>query len=169
MSDRSLRVQTIALWREHNPALNTSPMEIVAQLKHISSLLEVAVEPVYAEAVLTAAEVELLVPLRYADEAVTAIRLAELLGMSRAGVSKTLANLERREMISRTTNPADRRSALIALSDAGICAVDDVFPRELEAHARLLGGLGKDRNKVLAALAHLAATLESQLPPSEGR
>lgn len=169
MSDPSLRAQTIALWREHNPALNTSPMEIVAQIKHISSLLEVAVEPVYAEAVLTAAEVELLVPLRYADEAVTAIRLAELLGMSRAGVSKTLANLERRGMISRTTNPTDRRSALIALSDAGMSAVDDVFPRELEAHARLLTGLGKDRNKVLAALAHLAATLESQLNPSEGR
>ncbi|MCT7293862.1 MarR family transcriptional regulator [Rhodococcus sp. PAE-6] len=169
MFDPSLRAQTIALWREHNPALNTSPMEIVAQIKHISSLLEVAVEPVYAEAVLTAAEVELLVPLRYADEAVTAIRLAELLGMSRAGVSKTLANLERRGMISRTTNPADRRSALIALSDAGMSAVDDVFPRELEAHARLLAGLGQDRNKVLAALAHLAATLESQLNLSEGR
>ncbi|APE12742.1 MarR family transcriptional regulator (plasmid) [Rhodococcus sp. 2G] len=169
MFDPSLRAQTIALWREHNPALNTSPMEIVAQIKHISSLLEVAVEPVYAEAVLTAAEVELLVPLRYADEAVTAIRLAELLGMSRAGVSKTLANLERRGMISRTTNPADRRSALIALSDAGMSAVDDVFPRELEAHTRLLAGLGQDRNKVLAALAHLAATLESQLNLSEGR
>ncbi|WP_458683340.1 MarR family winged helix-turn-helix transcriptional regulator [Prescottella equi] len=169
MSDPSLRAQTIALWREHNPTLNTSPMEIVAQIKHISSLLEVAVEPVYAEAVLTAAEVELLVPLRYADEAVTAIRLAELLGMSRAGVSKTLANLERRGMISRTTNPADRRSVLIALSDAGMSAIDNVFPRELEAHARLLAGLGKDRNKILATLAHLAATLESQLNPSEGR
>lgn len=169
MSDPSLRAQTLARWRERNPALDTSPMEIVAQIKHISSLLEVAVEPVYTEAVLTAAEVELLVPLRYADEAVTAIRLAELLGMSRAGVSKTLTNLERRGMISRTTNPTDRRSALIALSDAGMSAVDDVFPRELGAHARLLTGLGKDRSKVLAALAHLAATLESQLNPSEGK
>lgn len=169
MSDPSLRAQTIALWTERNPALNTSPMEIVAQIKHISSLLDAAVEPVYAEAVLTAAEVELLVPLRYADEAVTAIRLAELLGMSRAGVSKTLTNLERKGMISRTTNPADRRSALIALSDAGMSAVDDVFPRELEAHARLLAGLGKDWNKVLNALTHLAETLESQLNPSEGK
>ncbi|KHO22089.1 MULTISPECIES: MarR family winged helix-turn-helix transcriptional regulator [Mycolicibacterium] len=169
MSDPSLRAQTITLWTERNPALNTSPMEIVAQIKHISSLLDAAVEPVYAEAVLTAAEVELLVPLRYADEAVTAIRLAELLGMSRAGVSKTLTNLERKGMISRTTNPADRRSALIALSDAGMSAVDDVFPRELEAHARLLAGLGKDWNKVLNALTHLAETLESQLNPSEGK
>ncbi|MBM4574783.1 MarR family transcriptional regulator [Rhodococcus hoagii] len=168
MSDPSLRARTIALWGERNPALDTSPMEIVAQIKRISSLLDAAVEPIYAEAVLTAAEVELLVPLRYADEAVTAIRLAELLGMSRAAVSKTLANLERKKMISRTPNPADRRSALITLSEAGMSAVDDVFPRELEAHARLLAALGADRNKVLTAFAHLAATLESQLNPREG-
>lgn len=169
MSNPSLRAQTITLWTERNPALDTSPMKLVAQIKHISSLLDIAIEPVYAEAALTAAEVELLVPLRYADEAVTAIRLAELLSMSRAGVSKTLAKLERKGMISRTTNPADRRSALIALSDEGTSAVDGMFPRELEAHARLLAGLGRDRNKVLAALTHLAATLESQLNPPEGR
>lgn len=165
----SLRAQTIALWHEHNPGLDTSPMEIVAQIKHISALLDTAIEPVYADAVLTAAEAELLVPLRYADEAVTAIHLAELLGMSRAGVSKTLAKLENRGLISRTTNPADRRSALIALSDAGMSAIDEVFPRELEAHARLLAGLGKERNMILAALTQLAATLETQLSPPEGR
>jgi len=169
MSDPSLRAQTITRWSERNPALDTSPMEIVALIKHISSLLDAAVEPLYAEAVLTAAEVELLVPLRYADEAVTATRLAELLDMSRAGVSKTLANLERKAMITRTSNPADRRSALIALSAAGRSAVDKVFPRELQAHARMLAGLGEDRNKILDALTHLAATLESQPNPSEGR
>ncbi|BDB63520.1 putative transcriptional regulator, MarR family protein (plasmid) [Rhodococcus sp. RDE2] len=168
MSDSSLRAQTLALWSEHNPALDTSPMEIVAQIKRISSLLEVAIEPVYAGAVLTAAEVELLVPLRYADAAVTAIRLAELLGMSRAGVSKTLANLERKGMISRTTNPADRRSTLIALSDAGMSAVDDMFPRELEAHASLLAGLANKRKKVLAALNDLAEAMESPLNLPKG-
>ncbi|NKR39711.1 MarR family transcriptional regulator [Rhodococcus hoagii] len=168
MSASRLRAQTFALWSEHNPALDTSPMEIVAQIKRISSLLDVAVEPVYAAAALTSAEVELLVPLRYADEAVTAIRLAELLGMSRAGVSKTLANLERKGMISRATNPADRRSALIVLSDAGIHAIDDVFPRELEAHARLLAGLGQNRQKALAALNDLAETMESSLGLAAG-
>ncbi|PTR43158.1 MarR family transcriptional regulator [Rhodococcus sp. OK611] len=163
MAEPSLRTQTIALWNEHNPTLDTSPMEVVAQVKRISSLLELAVERAYAGAMLTVAEVELLVPLRYADNPVTAIRLAELLGISRAGVSKTLANLEHRGMLSRTPNPADRRSALIKLSDAGIRAVDDVFPRELEAHAQLLAGLGKGRAKVLTALNHLAETMESQL------
>jgi len=163
MADSSLRTRTCALWSEHNPALDTSPMEVVAQVKRISALLELAVEQVYAGATLTVAEAELLVPLRYADEAVTAIRLAELLGMSRAGVSKTLAKLEKRGLISRTPNPADRRSALIAMSDTGIDAIDDLFPRELEAHAKLLAGLGQDRDKVLAALNRLTEPMEYQL------
>jgi DNA-binding MarR family transcriptional regulator len=167
MADHSLRSLTCKLWGEHNPALDTSPMEVVAQVKRISALLELSVEPIYNGAELTVTEAELLVPLRFADEAVTAIRLAELLGMSRAGVSKTLAKLERRGLISRAPNPTDRRSALINLTDTGIHAIDDVFPRELEAHAKLLAGLGPDRDNVLAALNHLAETMESQLnrPP----
>nr|WP_246045158.1 MarR family transcriptional regulator [Rhodococcus oryzae] len=138
-------------------------MEVVAQVKRISALLELAVEPVYNNADLTVAEVELLVPLRYADEAVTAIRLAELLGMTRAGVSKNLAKLERRGLLNRAPNPTDGRSAFINLTDAGIRAIDHVFPRELDAHAQLLAGLGPDRDKVLVALTHLAEAMESQL------
>ncbi|MET4612382.1 DNA-binding MarR family transcriptional regulator [Rhodococcus sp. PvR044] len=138
-------------------------MEVVAQVKRISALLELAVEPVYNDADLTVAEVELLVPLRYADEAVTAIRLAELLGMTRAGVSKNLAKLERRGLLNRAPNPTDGRSAFINLTDAGVRAIDDVFPRELDAHAQLLAGLGPDRDKVIVVLTRLADAMESQL------
>ncbi|MFG1782627.1 MarR family winged helix-turn-helix transcriptional regulator [Rhodococcus oryzae] len=167
MSDSTLRSRTCKLWGEHNPTLDTSPMEVVSQLKRISALLELAVEPIYNGAELTVAEVELLVPLRYADGAVTAIRLAEHLGMSRAGVSKTLAKLERRGLISRAPNPTDRRSVLIDLTDSGMRAIDDVFPRELDAHAKLLAGLRRDQDEILATLNRLAEAMESQLhtPP----
>ncbi|MUL82807.1 MULTISPECIES: MarR family winged helix-turn-helix transcriptional regulator [unclassified Mycolicibacterium] len=168
MTDSSLRTRTLARWAEHNPDLDTSPMEVVAQVKRIAALLELAAENVYTGAALTAAEMELLVPLRYAETSVTAIRLAELLGMSRAGVSKTLAKLQTRGMISRTPNPDDRRSALITLSNKGIHAVDDMFPRELEAHGALLAGLGRQRQNVLDALSQLAQTMESQLQRSRG-
>ncbi|MDH6195762.1 DNA-binding MarR family transcriptional regulator [Mycobacterium frederiksbergense] len=166
MTDTSLRTQTRARWAEHNPDLDTSPMEVVAQVKRISALLDLAVEQIYAGAALTAVEMELLVPLRYAEPPVTAIRLAELLGMSRAGVSKTLAKLQTRGLINRTRNPDDRRSALITLSNKGVHIVDELFPRELDAHAALLAGLGRQRRNVLAALSHLAQTMESQLQRS---
>src|SRR3954468_16144478 len=104
-----------AQWAAHNPGLDTSPMELVALLKHATGLLARAVEPLYAGAPLTAPEVDMLIPLRHATDPVIARRLAERLGLSRAGVSKTLAKLERRGFITRTPNPADRRAALVTI------------------------------------------------------
>ncbi|MFD1151116.1 MarR family winged helix-turn-helix transcriptional regulator [Saccharothrix hoggarensis] len=163
MAALSLRARTRELWDEHNPGLDTSPMEVVALVKRITALLELAVEPIYDGAELTAAEVSLLVPLRHVEEDVTAIRLAERLNMSRAGVSKTLAKLERRGLIARVPDPADRRAALITMTDTGKAAIDDLFPRELEAHGRLLAGLGPDRAAVVSALTLLADTMEAAL------
>ncbi len=141
-------------------------MEVVAQVKRISALLDLSVDPIYRGAELTAAEVELMVPLRYAEEPMAAIRLAERLGMSRAGVSKALAKLERRGLIAREQNPSDRRSALIRMTGEGEAAIDYVFPRELDAHTKLLAGLGDCRSRVLDALVCLAETMESYVDDS---
>ncbi|MFD8099881.1 MarR family winged helix-turn-helix transcriptional regulator [Nocardia fluminea] len=162
MAEKSLRERTSELWRVRNPDLDTSAMVVVGQIKRISALLDRAVEDIYTEADVSTAEVGLLVPLRYADPPLTAIRLAEHLGMSRAGVGKTLTKLERRGLIARTQNPTDRRSTLISLTPAGIDLIDRVFPRELEAHAHLLTELHQERAAVLQSLDHLARTLEAR-------
>ncbi|MGB2718278.1 MAG: MarR family transcriptional regulator [Rhodococcus sp. (in: high G+C Gram-positive bacteria)] len=160
MTDASLRELTCTRWAESNPGLDASPMQVVAQIKRIVALLELAVEPIYAEAGVTVAEVELMVPLRYGTEPVTAARLAELLGMTRAGVSKALGKLERRGFLERMQNAEDRRSASITLTDAGKDVVDEVFPRELAAHSRLFDALGARRERVLEALNILAESME---------
>lgn len=128
MTDASLRELTCARWAEFNPELDTSPMQVVAEIKRIVALLDVAVEPIYAAADVSVAEVELMVPLRYAIEPVTAARLAELLGMTRAGVSKTLGKLERRGFLQRVPSAEDRRSASITLTDQGGASWMMYFP-----------------------------------------
>ncbi|MFI5782298.1 MarR family winged helix-turn-helix transcriptional regulator [Nocardia sp. NPDC051570] len=163
----TLRELTCDRWTAHNPALDTTPMQVVAQIKRIAALLDLAVESLYATADLTSAEVGLLVPLRYAEGTLTAIRLAEHLNMTRAGVSKTLTKLERRGLLSRHPNPADRRSALLRLTPEGIRLIDDVFPRELHAHGELFTGLGRNRTHVLDALELLARSMESGLEPGQ--
>ncbi|MFC4502397.1 MULTISPECIES: MarR family winged helix-turn-helix transcriptional regulator [Streptomyces] len=151
-----------ARWAEHHPGLDTSPMEVVALLKRATGLLNRAVEPLYAGAPLTAPEVDMLIPLRHATDPVIARRLAERLGLSRAGVSKTLAKLEKRGFIARTPNPADRRAALVTITEAGAEAVDALFPRQLAAEVDLLAGLGDDREWVLKALGRLVEVMESR-------
>lgn len=163
MADASLRELTCARWAERNPELDTSPMQVVAQIKRIVALLDMAVEPIYDTADVTVSEVELMVPLRFAVEPVTAARLAEMLGMSRAGVSKALGKLERRGFVERVPSAEDRRSASITLTDDGERVVDEVFPLELAAHGRLFDALGAQRGAVLKALEVLAASMDSGL------
>lgn len=152
-----------AQWAEHNPGLDTSPMELIGLLKNATGLLDRAVEPLYAGASLTAPEVDMLIPLRHATDPMIARRLAERLGLSRAGVSKTLGRLEKRGFIARTPNPADRRAALVTITPAGAKAVDELFPRQLAAEVRLLAGLGEDRDHVLRALERLVEVMGGQV------
>ncbi|OZM76005.1 MarR family winged helix-turn-helix transcriptional regulator [Pseudonocardia sp. MH-G8] len=138
-------------------------MEVVALVNRITAVLDRAVKPLYQGAALTTAEVQLLVPLRHAEPPLTAARLAAHLGMSRAGVSKTLAKLEARGLVAHTANPADRRTALIGLTPGGEDVIDDLFPRELAAHAHLLAGLGSERAAALSTLTRLAEAMEARL------
>ncbi|MFB6679367.1 MarR family winged helix-turn-helix transcriptional regulator [Streptomyces sp. NPDC056390] len=84
------------------------------------------------------------------------------LGLSRAGVSKTLGKLEKRDFITRTPNPADRRAALITIAKAGAKAIGDHFPRQLAIEVDLLAGLGADRERVLEALELLVTAMEGR-------
>ncbi|HWU07884.1 MAG TPA: MarR family transcriptional regulator [Streptomyces sp.] len=155
-------------WAAHNPGLDTSPMEVVALVKQINSLVGTAVEPLYDGASLTAPELDLLIPLRYASGPVIARRLADQLQLSRAGISKTLAKLEGRGFIERAPNPADRRAALVTVTPAGAEAVDALFPRQLAVERELLAGLGEDRAKVLEALNLLIRVMEGHLTTASG-
>ncbi|MEU9093510.1 MarR family transcriptional regulator [Streptomyces sp. NPDC048428] len=156
-------------WVRHNPGLDASAMEVVALVKQVSALFDRALEPVYEGAPLTAPEADLLIPLRHASEPSIARRLADNMGMSRAGVSKTLAKLEKRGHIERTPNPADRRAALVTITESGKQAIDQIFPRQLTTEAELLAGLGEDRAKVVDALALLVEVMEDGLTHRHGR
>ncbi|MFD0025074.1 MarR family winged helix-turn-helix transcriptional regulator [Streptomyces sp. NPDC058382] len=150
-------------WVSHIPGLDTSAMEVVALVKQVSALFDRALEPLYEGAPLTAPEADLLIPLRWATEPAIARRLADNMGMSRAGVSKTLAKLEKRGHIARTQNPADRRAALVTITESGKRAIDQIFPSQLAVEAQMLSGLGEERTKVLDALALLAEVMDGAL------
>ena len=120
-----------AQWAAHHPGLDTSPMEVVALLKHATGLLAKTVEPLYEGAPLTVPETDMLIPLRYATGPVIARGLA------------------------------DRRAALVTITPAGAEAIDALFPRQLAAEVELLAGLGEDRDWVLRALGRLVEAMES--------
>lgn len=148
------------LWAAARPDLDTSPMAVVGPLKRVQALLAAALEPVYADAPVTAPELDVLIKLRHVEGPVIARRLAESMHCSAAAISKTLAKLERRGYVERRPSPADRRAALVTVTETGRAVVDSLFPRQLAVEAEVLGGLGDDRERVVEALRLLVRALE---------
>lgn len=148
------------MWAAARPDLDTSPMHVVGPVKRIEALLAAAIEHLYDGAPLTAPELDVLVHLRHAEDAMIARRLADTMRYSRAAISKTLAKLEKRGFIERRPSPADRRAALVTVTAAGRDAVDAMFPRQLAVEAGLIEGLGADRDRVVEALNLLQQVLE---------
>lgn len=162
MSKRSGdRVQN--LWAAARPELDTSPMEVIGPIKRIVALLEEALDPLYVDAPLSGAELDVCIRLRHDPSPTIARHLAEQMRHSRAAISKTLTRLETRGLVRREPSPNDRRAALIRLTPEGEEIVDKLFPRQLAREAELLDALGEDRERVVDALNVLADLLSRQV------
>jgi len=128
-------------WRAARPDLDLTPMTLFGGLKHAHAMLEFLLEPVFETSAISSSEFDLLFHLRHAPEPIIARRLAQ---------TKTLTKLERRDLVKRVANPADKRSALVTISDAGAAAVDDVIPRRLVLEAEVIGALTDRQGSDLA-------------------
>ncbi|MFC5834806.1 MarR family winged helix-turn-helix transcriptional regulator [Nonomuraea insulae] len=134
-------------------------MEVIGPLKRVVTLLGEALDPLYADAALTGAELDVCLRLRHDPNPTIARHLADQMRHSRAAISKTLIRLESRGLITREPSPSNRRAALVRLTPEGEAAVDAIFPRQLAREAELLKGLGADRERVIEALNLLADVL----------
>jgi MarR family 2-MHQ and catechol resistance regulon transcriptional repressor len=78
--------------------------------------------------------------------------LARSMGVSRATVSGVADTLERRGLARREADLPDRRLVRLALTPAGLRAIETVFPRFNEGEAALTRGLSDDERTTLARL-----------------
>lgn len=82
-------------------------------------------------------------------------RIAERLGVTKATVTGLAAGLERSGLVLRQADPADRRSALLRLSEAGAELLERLAPRYRSWLAEAAAGIGA------ADLRAAARTLEA--------
>lgn len=81
---------------------------------------------------------------------ITLSRVAEIEGVSRPAVSGIVSRLEERGLIVRRTNPADRRSALLALSDEGETVLEQGRRERTAVLAVRMERLGEEDRRLLA-------------------
>src|SRR5712671_5115176 len=70
--------------------------------------------------------------------------LAEAVGMDKGQISRALAGLVSRKLVSKAANPRDSREVLVCLTRTGLIAHEAIVAGALERNQRLLEGLGKD-------------------------
>jgi DNA-binding MarR family transcriptional regulator len=85
-------------------------------------------------------------------------RLAKAVGKDKGQISRALAGLVERKLISRAVNPRDSREVLVSLTQTGLAAHDAIVAGALERHQHLLDGLGADQ--VAALLAQVESLTE---------
>ena len=80
-------------------------------------------------------------------------RLAEAVGMDKGQISRALAGLVSRKLVSRAVNPRDNREALVCLTRTGLIAHETIVAGALERNRRLLEQLSED--EVAMLLGHI--------------
>ena len=78
--------------------------------------------------------------------------LGRALFTSRANITTVVDNLERRQLVRRARDPADRRYVTVHLTPEGRRLIEDVFPGQVAAIVEAFSALGADEQAELGRL-----------------
>jgi DNA-binding MarR family transcriptional regulator len=84
---------------------------------------------------------------------VSVVTLAEAVGMDKGQISRALAGLVSRKLVSKAVNPEDNREVLVGLTRTGLVAHDAIVAGARERNRRLLEAL--DEGEVAMLLGHV--------------
>jgi DNA-binding MarR family transcriptional regulator len=156
----------LAQWRHERPDLepDLAAMGTIGRLGRFTTLAARSIETVFASHGISTGEFDVLAALRRtgAPHVMTPTALARTLMLSPAGMTNRLDRLEAAGHIERRPDPDDRRSLLVALSDAGRTLVDAAVTDHVANEARLLAPLSvRQRAALDDALRTLLASIEA--------
>ncbi len=131
-----------------------SPIAVIARLARLRRIADAELEATFAEHGLNGADFGALVTLRRIDQpgGISQRQLMRELNLSSGTVSVRVERLSDRGLVTRTTDPTDRRNTLITLTDAGRTLFEEVTPAHIATENRLLAALTSDQRDQLTEL-----------------
>jgi DNA-binding MarR family transcriptional regulator len=154
--------EVVEQWAAETPALDRSAFAVIGRISRLADLLEPELDEVFAEYGLTGGEFDVLAALRRSGPPyrLTPTSLRKALLLSSGGMTKRLAGLEKRGLISREAEAGDRRLRAVALTLDGRQLVDAVLPDHIANEERLLRDLdARERRELARLLEKLAVAL----------
>ena len=146
----------VTAWRRERPDLDVAPLEILSRISRLARHLDLARRAVFAAHQLEPFEFDVLTALRRVGppyELSPGQLLVQTLVAS-GTMTHRLNRLERRGLVRRRPDPADRRVVRVRLTVRGRRQVDDAFADLLERERALLVGLDPGDQATLAGLLH---------------
>jgi DNA-binding MarR family transcriptional regulator len=151
-------------WRRERPDLPLEAMGTLGRLGRVMGMGVRLIEANLARHGLRLGEFDVLAGLRRLGPPYVAApsRLTRMLMLSPAAMTNRLDRLEAAGLVERRPDPDDRRSVLVALTDAGFAAVDAAVTDHVALEEEILGSLTAAQRRGLdGGLRALLASLEA--------
>lgn len=139
-------------WHQRRPDLDTGPMAVVGRLHRLAAILDVGLQPVFAEFGLSANDFDVLATLRRWGQPMGPGELARSVLVASGTVTKRLDRLERRGLVVRSPSPEDGRGRLVELTPDGLALTDEIAAKHWANEDRLIGVLDASEREQLAGL-----------------
>lgn len=147
-------------WRTQRPDLDSSPMGIVGRIQRLSRQLERALTKHFATHDLALWEFDVLGTLRRAGRLTAGQLVAETMVTSGA-MTNRVDRLATRGLVQRETEPGNRRSVYISLTEDGRKLIDKLVEAHVRLETELLQALEpKERAQLAGLLRTLLASVE---------
>lgn len=157
----------IEQWETERPDLDPSAKAITGRIVRLSSIFQRRFGEAFAELGLTEGDYGVLVALRRsgAPFELTPTELAHTRMMTSGGMTAVIDRLERRSLLERLPNPADRRGSIVRLTEDGRSVVDQAMELHTAVEHQLVGMLSdRDRQQLAALLRNVLRSNESGDP-----
>lgn len=146
----------IAQWNRERPDLDVAPMGLIGRLRRLSAHLGRGMEKTLAKHGLNGATFDVLATLRRsgAPYSLSPGDLLATMMITSGTMTNRVDQLEKAGLVRRTSNPEDRRSVLISLTDTGFSLVDEAVTDHVATQTRLVSGISEkeraDLNRLLS-------------------
>jgi DNA-binding MarR family transcriptional regulator len=144
----------LSRWLEARPDLSIGELGVTGRLSRLGQHFADRDDAVFGRFGLARGEVGLLSALRVAGPAhrLSPTQLGRGLMLSSAGVTSRLDRLERRGLVVRLPDPADRRGIIVELTPEGLRLVDEAVAAKTQADRQLLARLDAGEVDTLQSL-----------------
>lgn len=152
MSDHVDRL--LEQWRQQRPDLDPAPMGVIGRIMRAARALERELQTTFNAYDLQAGEFDVLATLRRSGPPyqLTAGALVATSMVTSGAITHRVDRLVGKGLVTRATDPENRRTVRVSLTDAGRKLVDEAVAHHLDNERRLLTPLTESEQEQLASL-----------------